>query len=193
VESKSDSLIAYNVLEKKIINSGFCTLCGACEAACPVSAIQIEEEKVRRLHDCSKDLDLCPICYEICPHSKALLLRSLGFVSGAPIKNEALGYYRKIVLAQATDPKLREQSHGGAVVTSLLTYGVKKKIFDSAIVSQAETENPAKPKPAVALMPDDILSAVAVYGYGKTKNSFRRGPLSRACPPQDGSVAAQDQ
>jgi coenzyme F420-reducing hydrogenase beta subunit len=85
------------------------------------------------------------------------LLRSLGFVSDAPIKNEALGYYRKIVLAQAVDPKLREQSHGGAVVTSLLTYGVEKKVFDSAIVSQAETENPAKPKPAVAVVPDDIL------------------------------------
>ena len=187
MESKSDSLIAYNVLEKKIINSGFCTLCGACEAACPVSAIQIEGEKVRRLHDCSKDLDLCPICYGICPHSEALLLRSLRFVSDAPIRNEELGYYRKIVLAQAVDPKLREQSHGGAVVTSLLTYGVKKKVFDSAIVSQAEPENPAKPKPAVAVVPDDILSAVgskffpsavaqaygsAVYGYGKTKIAF---------------------
>jgi len=187
LESKSDSLIAYNVLEKKIINSGFCTLCGACEAACPVSAIQIEGEKVRRLHDCSKDLDLCPICYSMCPHSEALLLRSLKCVSGAPIRHEELGYYRKIVLAQAADPKLREQSHGGAVVTSLLTYGIEKKVFDSAIVSQAEPENPAKPKAAVALVPDDILSAVgskffpssvakayggAVYGYGKTKIAF---------------------
>jgi coenzyme F420 hydrogenase subunit beta len=187
VVSKSESLIAYNVLEKKIINSGFCTLCGACEAACPVSALQVEGEKVRRLHDCSKDLDLCPICYGICPHSEALLLRSLKFVSDAPMKNEELGYYRKIVLAQAADPKLREQSHGGAVVTSLLTYGVEKKFFDSAIVSQAEPENPSKPKPAVAVVPDDILSAVgskffpsavaqaygrAVYGYGKTKIAF---------------------
>jgi coenzyme F420 hydrogenase subunit beta len=187
VGSKNGSLIAYNVLEKKIINSGFCTLCGACEVACPVSAIQIEGEKVRRLHDCSKDLDLCPICYAICPHSEALLLRSLRFVSDAPTRNEQLGYYRKIVLAQATNPKLREQSHGGAVVTSLLTYGVEKKVFDSAIVSQAEPENPAKPKPAVAVVPDDILSAVgskffpssvaqaygrAVYGYGKTNIAF---------------------
>jgi coenzyme F420 hydrogenase subunit beta len=187
VESKNDSLIAYNVLEKKIINSGFCTLCGACEAACPVSALQVKGEKVNRLHDCSKDLDLCPICYAVCPHSEALLLRSLSFVSKAPAKNEALGYYRKIVLAQSTDPKLREQSHGGGVVTSLLTYGVGKKIFDSAIVSQAEPENPSKPKPIVAVVPDDILSAVgskffpsavaqaygrAVYGYGKTKIAF---------------------
>jgi len=187
VESKDHSLIAYNVLEKKIINSGFCTLCGACEAACPVSAIQIEGEKLRRLHNCAKDLDLCPICYGVCPHSEAHLLRSLRFVSDAPIKNEAIGYYRKIVLAQATDPKLRELSHGGAVVTSLLAYGIQKKVFDSAIVSQAEKENPSQPKPSVALVPDDILSAVgskffpssvakaygsAVYGYGKTKIAF---------------------
>jgi coenzyme F420 hydrogenase subunit beta len=187
VESKNDALIAYNVLEKRIINSGFCTLCGACEAACPTSALHIKGEKVNRLHDCSKDMDLCPICYEICPHSEALLLRSLSFVADAPIKNEALGYYRKIVLAQAVDSKLREQSHGGAVVTSLLKYGIETKVFDSAIVSQTEPENPAKPKPSVALVPDDILSAIgskffpssvakaygrAVYGHGKTAIAF---------------------
>jgi coenzyme F420 hydrogenase subunit beta len=187
VESKSDTLIAYNMLEKKIIRPGFCTLCGACEAVCPVSAIRVEEERVHRLHDCSKDMDLCPICYEVCPHSQALLLRSLKFVSDAPNRSEELGYYRKIVLAQSADPKLREQSRGGAVVTSLLTYGAEKKIFDSAIVSQAEPGNPAKPKPAVALVSDDILSAAgskffpssvvkaygsAVYGYGKTRIGF---------------------
>jgi len=187
VVSNGNSLIAYNVLEKRIINSGFCTLCGACEAACPTSALHIKGEKVQRLYDCSKDMDLCPICYEMCPHSEALLLRSLGFVADAPIKNEALGYYRKIVLAQAVDPALREQSRGGAVVTALLKYGIETKFFDSAIVSQAEPENPTKPKPSVALVPDDILSAIgskffpssvakaygsAVYGYGRSQIAF---------------------
>ncbi len=189
VNPNDESLIAYNVLKKKIIDSGFCTLCGACEAACPTSALHIQKgkEKVQRLYDCSQDMDLCPICYEICPHSESLLLRSLSFVADAPVKNEALGYYRKIVLAQALDPKLREQSHGGAVVTALLKYGIEKKVFDSAIVSQTEPENPAEPKPAVALVPDDILSAIgskffpssvakaygtAVYGHGKTSIAF---------------------
>ena len=185
--SKKDSLIAYNVLNKKIVLGGFCTLCGACEAACPTSAISVEDGKHHRLHDCTQDLDLCPICYEVCPHSEALQLRTQKFVSDAPIKNEALGYYRKIVLAQSTDPELRKLSRGGGVVTSLLKYGVEKKFFDSAIVSKAEPENPAKPKASVATVPDDILSAVgskffpspvakaygrAVYGYGKTKIAF---------------------
>ena len=185
--AKPDSLIAYNILEKRIIDSGFCTQCGACEAACPVSALHVEGEKVKHTYDCSKDMDLCPICYEICPHSEALLIRSLSFVADNPVKNEALGYYRKILLVQATDPKIRELSHGGGVVTSLLKFGIENKVFDSAIVSQVEPENPAKPKASVATVPDDILSAVgskffpssvakaygsAVYGYGKTNIAF---------------------
>ncbi len=175
------------MLNKKIISNGFCTLCGACEAACPTGAISVENEKNRHVYDCSKDLDLCPICYETCPHSEALQLRAQKAVSDAPAKNEALGYYRKIVLAQATDAKLREKCHGGGVVTSLLTYGVENKVFDSAIVSKAEADNPAQPKAEVATVQDDILSAVgskffpspvakaygrAVYGYGKTKIAF---------------------
>jgi coenzyme F420 hydrogenase subunit beta len=187
VSSKPDQLVAYNVLEKKVLRLGFCTLCGACEAACPVGAIQIEGDKLKRLHDCSKDLDLCPICYEICPHSDKLLLRSLKSVSDAPFKNEALGYHRKIVLAQSDDPKLREKGSGGGVVTALLKFGIETKVFDSAIVSAAEPEDPSTPKASVALVPDDILSAVgskffpssvakafgsAVTGYGKTKIAF---------------------
>jgi coenzyme F420 hydrogenase subunit beta len=187
VEPKSDKLIAYNVLDKKVLSLGFCTLCGACEAACPVGAIQIEGEKLKRLHNCAEDLDLCPICYEVCPHSEALLLRSLKYVSDAPYKNEALGYHRRIVLAQSGDPKLREQGSGGGVVTSLLRFGIETTVFDSAIVSAAEPDNPSTPKASVALVPDDILSAVgskffpssvakafgsAVVGYGKTKIAF---------------------
>ena len=187
MKSKKDTLIAYNDLERKIINSGFCTLCGACEAACPVHAIKIEKDEVHHVHDCSKDLDLCPICYDVCPQSEALLLESMRFVADAPVRREGLGYYRKILLAQAADSKLRELSHGGAVVTSLLTYAIENGIVDSAIVSQAETQIPVKPKPLVGLVPDDILSAVgskffpasvarafgsAVYEYGKANIAF---------------------
>jgi len=186
-EQEKGNLIAYNVLKEKIIDTGFCTLCGACEAACPVGAIEVEGDKIKRLYNCAEDLDLCPICYEICPHSEALLLRSLKSVSDAPFKNEAFGYYRKIILAQAADENLRAQSNGGGVVTALLKFGVETDVFDSAIVSSAEQQSPSTPKASVALVPDDIISAIgskffpssvakafgsAVTGYGKTKIAY---------------------
>jgi coenzyme F420 hydrogenase subunit beta len=184
--TKKRNLIAYNDLERKIINSGFCTFCGACEAACPVHAITIEEDKVEHF-DCSKHIDSCPICYEICPHSDELVSESLKFVSDSPTKREGLGYYRRILLAQAADPELRKLGHGGAIVTTLLTNAIEKGIIDSAIVSQAETNIPIKPKALVGVVPDDVFSAVgskffpssvaraygsAVYEYGKGNIAF---------------------
>ncbi|MEJ2240873.1 MAG: Coenzyme F420 hydrogenase/dehydrogenase, beta subunit C-terminal domain [Candidatus Bathyarchaeota archaeon] len=184
--TKKDKHIAYDDLEFKIINSGFCTFCGACEAACPVHAITIKEDRIEHF-DCSKDIESCPICYNICPHSENLLDESLKFVSDSPIKREGLGYYRRILLAQAADPELRKLGHGGGVVTTLLTNAIEKGIIDSAIVSQAETDVPIKPKALVGEVPDDVFSAVgskffpssvaraygsAVYEYGKGNIAF---------------------
>ena len=168
---ETNRFIAYNMLKSDIIDNGFCTACGACEAACPVRALQLKEEKVQRLTDCSQSADLCPICYEICPHSEALLLRSLETVSDAPLRSVAVGYQRKILLAQSNEPKTREKSHDGAVVTTLLEFGLKHKVFDSAIVSQTDEETPIKPKPSVAMVPEDI--------YRSTGSKFFPSPVIR--------------
>jgi coenzyme F420 hydrogenase subunit beta len=184
--SKKAGQIAYNDLENRIINSGFCTFCGACEAACPVHAITVTEDHIEHT-DCASHIDSCPICYEICPHTEPLLLESLKFVSNSTTRREGLGYYRRILIAQAADPKLRQMGHGGAIVTTLLTNAIEKGIIDSAIVSQAETDLPVKPKALVGVVPDDIFSAVgskffpssvaraygsAVYEYDKANIAF---------------------
>lgn len=180
-------LIAYNDLEERIIIPGFCTLCGACEAACPIHALKVEADKPHYIYDCSTTMDLCPICYDICPHSDALLLDAKGFIMDAPFRRESLGYYRKVLLAQSVDKKLRELSHSGGVVTSLLTYAIDKGIVDSAVVSEAEPDIAVKPKALIGLVPDDVLSSIdskffpaavakafgsAVYEYGKANVAF---------------------
>lgn len=152
-------LIAYNILKTNIIDNGFCTACGACEAACPTSVLKLENEQVKRLYDCSEFLEVCPICYEVCPHSEAFLLRSLEPLSDAPIRSEAIGYFRKILLAQTNDPKITDKNHDGAVVTTLLTYGINNKLFDSAIVTQTEISDPIKPRPLVALAQNEVLDS----------------------------------
>ena len=141
--------LAFNNLKKMVIDQGFCTLCGACEAACPVRAIKIVEGNPHRIYDCSKYMDQCSICYEVCPHTEALL-----------IKTPSLGYYRKVSLCQAVERDMRGISHGGGVITSLLTYALKKKVIDGAVFSGAKAGAPLKP--LVSSVPDDLLSAVEV-------------------------------
>ena len=180
-------LIAYNDLKKWVIEPGFCTLCGACEAACPIHALKIEDSELHYIHDCSEYMEFCPICYDICPHTEALLLETLGFITDAPNRRESLGYYRRVLLAQAVDPRLRELSHSGGVVTAILMNSIRKGFIDSAIVSRAEKEKPLKIQPSISLVPDDLFSAVdatyspsavasafgkAVHEYGKTKIAF---------------------
>ena len=170
-----------------IIEPGFCTLCGACEAACPVHAIKVEHDRPHRLHDCSDDLDSCPICYDTCPHTDALLFETLRFVADAPHRRESLGYYRTILLAHATNPTLRDASRSGGVVTALLNFAITEKIIDSAVVSEASSRVPIKINPSINLVPDDTLSAVdakivpsavaeafgrAVFEHGKVSIAF---------------------
>lgn len=184
---KENSLIAYNDLKRLIIEPGFCTLCGACEAACPVHALRVKEDRLEYTHDCSQYMDFCPICYDVCPHSEPLLLESFGFVTGAPNRRESLGYYRRVLLARAADPVLRKLSHGGGVVTTILTNSIQKGIIDSAVVSRKEKNVTLGLEPSIVLVPDDVLSAVdaeffpsavakafgnAVHEYGKTTIAF---------------------
>jgi coenzyme F420 hydrogenase subunit beta len=156
---QNNRLIAYNILKRNILSNGFCTGCGACQATCPVGALRVKDDHVKRLHDCSPNLDLCPICNEVCPHSQALLLRSAEAVSDAPVRSEAVGYLRRILLAQASDPKTRKEGSDSAVVSSLLTYGLNSRTFDCAVVSGVDGKNPIKPKAQVALTPQEVESA----------------------------------
>jgi coenzyme F420 hydrogenase subunit beta len=184
---KVNDRIAFNDLERMIIDPGFCTFCGACEAICPVHAIKVGKGKVVRNYDCAEHLDSCPICYEICPHTDFLLPKILHFVSDAPFWNESLGYYRSIVLAQSADTMMRRISKSGGVVMALLDYAINDKEIDSAIVSQTHTENPLEDRPSIINVPDDMLSAIdtnfipstvaqafgrAVFEHGKSSIAF---------------------
>lgn len=182
-----NKIIAFDDLERLIIEPGFCTLCGACEAACPVHAIGVVDNKPNRLYDCSEYLDTCPICYNICPHTDALSYETLRFVAQAPFRRESLGHYRDITLAHAADPAIGDISRGGGVVNSLLMFAIKEGFIDSAIFSETVARPGIEVKPSISFAPDDMLSAVdvkivpsavakafgrAIFEYGKSHIAF---------------------
>jgi coenzyme F420 hydrogenase subunit beta len=153
MKTKNRSPLAFNQLKKIIIDQGFCTLCGACETACPVRAIKIENEKPKRIYDCSQYLNQCSICYDVCPHTEALL-----------IETPNLGCYRKALLARAVERDMKVDS-GGGVIAALLTHALEKGIIDSAVFSGAKTKGPMELKPLASSVPDDLLSAVEIHFF----------------------------
>jgi len=187
LEARHRKILAYGDLSEKIISKSFCTLCGACEAACPVHAIRVDETGARQVEDCSQSIDMCPICYDVCPHTEALMMESQSFLFEAPRRHESLGYYREICFAQATDTRMREMSRGGGVITSLLSFALQKEMIDGAVASEAVPSSTLETRPLIATVPDDVMSALdskfspspvarafgtAVYGYGKNRIAF---------------------
>lgn len=166
MRSKNRLPLAFDRLKKIIIDQGFCTLCGACEAACPVRAIKIVEDKPQCIYECSKYLDHCSICYDVCPHTEALL-----------IETPNLGCYRKILLGQAVERGMKV-GPGGGVVTSLLTHALEKDIIDSAVFSEAKAGVPMELKPLVSSVQDDLLSAVEIHFFpSAVAKAFRSAVL----------------
>jgi len=166
MRSKNRLPLAFDRLKKIIIDQGFCTLCGACEAACPVRAIKIVEDKPQCIYDCAKYLDHCSICYDVCPHTEALL-----------IETPNLGCYRKILLGQAVERGMKV-GPGGGVVTALLTHALEKDIIDSAVFSEAKAGVPMELKPLVSSVQDDLLSAVEIHFFpSAVAKAFRSAVL----------------
>lgn len=188
MQNQNRKLIAFEDLNNIIIKNNFCTLCGACEATCPTHAIKIENGSPSRKYDCSKIIDLCPLCYDVCPHTETFVTEAHAALRDAPVFSGNFGAYRRIILAQTTDKSMMdEKGRGGAVVRSLLKYAIEHKIIDSAVSSELTSPTSIETKPTISTIPDDILSTVegrlfpspvveafgrAIDGYGKANIAF---------------------
>ncbi len=166
MSSKDRLPLAIGRLKKIIIDQGFCTLCGACEAACPVHAIKIADGQPECIYDCSSYLDHCSICYDVCPHTEALL-----------VQTSNMGCYRKVLLGQAVKRGV-DAGCGGGVVASLLTHALEKDIIDSAVFSGAKIKVPMELEPLVSSASDDLLSAAEIHFFpSAVARAFRSAVL----------------
>ena len=165
--SSEDKLpLAFSRLKEIIVDQGFCTMCGACEAACPVHAIKIEKGGLQCIYDCAEYLDHCSICYDVCPHTEALL-----------VETSNMGCYRKVLIAQAVERGV-DAGCGGGVVASLLTHALEKDIIDSAVFSGAKIKVPLELEPLVSSASDDLLSAAEIQFFpSAVAKAFRSAVL----------------
>ena len=117
----------FGILEEQVISNDFCSICGACVAACGEDAIEIKDTPIL-VKDCSN----CASCIVRCPKTSLVKVES--------------GEERGIYLAKGKFGD--ERRHG--VISSLFAYSLEKGVIDCAIVTDGK-------RPVIATSADDVI------------------------------------
>jgi coenzyme F420 hydrogenase subunit beta len=173
---------SYEDLEAKIIDTGECTVCGACIAACPNSHIKLIESEPRRPKR-TVDCVGCSICYDACYMLRHNLIKD---IEGSTIgwgRKESIGLYRRAVTARTKDTEIKKNCQDGGIVTTLLLYALDAGVIDGALVVGRDGWTPIA---RVARTRDGIIqTAGATYGVVPVLKELRAAVvdhgLSKIC------------
>lgn len=126
----------YGNLRQEIIMPDLCTLCGACEAACPISAIDITPDKNVQTFDCSSDFESCHICHEVCPHTAPNLEEAFNNFTKGQYSLPGIGPFMTMKAARSSFEDIRDITRSGGVATTLAICGMEHNLLDSVVSSE---------------------------------------------------------
>ena len=146
---------SYDDLEAKIINTGSCTVCGACILSCPNSHIKFLEGKPKRP---KKKLDCvsCTICYEACYVLRPGVGEEIESDVLGRLEKGGMGIHRRILAARAKDRSMAKACQDGGIITAILLYALNNGLIDGALVVGRDGWMPVA---TTAKTTDDVLLA----------------------------------
>jgi len=158
---------------EKIVLTDECTGCAACFVVCPLVCLGYEERKPKLVKECKA----CGICAQVCPRYEYSTSAMEKFVFGRERKpEEEFGAYQRVMVAQATDKKIRQVCQDGGVVTALLAFALENHIIDGAAVSGLSPEKPLYPLPKLATSRQEVLECAGTrYTYSPNLLAFQEG------------------
>jgi coenzyme F420 hydrogenase subunit beta len=167
---------SYEDLEARIIDTGECTVCGACITACPDSHIKLIENKPKRPKR-TMDCVGCNTCYDACYMLRHDLIKDIeGSIMGWGRK-ESIGSYRRIVSARTKDTGIERTCQNGGVVTALLLYALGSGLIDGALVVGKDAWAPVA---CIAKTRDEIIRAAGTkYGVVPVLKELRAAVVDR--------------
>ena len=173
---------SYEDLESKVIDTGICTVCGACILACPNSHVKFIDGKPKRP---KRTLDCvgCSTCYEACYMLRHGLIKNIeGSIVGWGNK-DSVGIYKRILAARTREQNIEKACQDGGIVTTLLIYALDRGIIDGALVVGKDVWMPVA---CIAETRDEIiLSAGTKYGVVPILKELRAAAvyhgLSKIC------------
>ena len=116
-------------LVDQVINRGLCVGCGACVGLCPY--LDYFDGRVVVMDQCSADTWRC---LQICPRADYDGSSPGEIIPDTPLMG-AVGVYKRIIIARATDEKIRAKAQYGGVISALLIHSLEKGRLKSAIVT----------------------------------------------------------
>ena len=118
-------------LQKRVLDAGLCTNCGACVNLCPY-AVSYKDNTII-LDPCGREEGRC---YAFCPRTptdlEALRKQLFNPVDITPELGPMKGFY----MTRAADESVRKASQHGGTVTTLIALALEEGLIDTAIVSE---------------------------------------------------------
>jgi len=162
---------------KKLVVPELCVGCGSCVAFCPMKCLEYSDGLPRLVGRCTE----CGICFQVCPSCGPPQEEIERLIFGRERRTEEeFGVYRRVVVAQTTDRRIREVCQDGGLVTSLLTFALEEGLIEGAIVSCVSEEEPLKPVPKLATTVEEIIECAGTrYVYSPNPLAFREALARR--------------
>lgn len=173
----------FRELKRLIVDQGLCSRCGSCAAFC--DRLEMTEHGPELVKECVMETDAVKCgdlgtCYDNCPILSYSCYELDEKIFGAVREDRALGYYKKIVAARATNKDVANRGQDGGAVTALLTFALEEGLIDGAVVARRD-ENWV-PEAFLAKTKEEILDSVgtkysatpSVTVFGRSINNHRR-------------------
>lgn len=133
-----------------LLDSYFCTRCGACVVSCPYGSISLGERSPHLEGYCQP----CGLCYSNCPQFYSEF-ECASEVFGSFSDSEGIGVYKNTYSARSKLEKIRKGAQDGGLVTTILYSLLNTNYIDAAVVT-GEGVDPWKPSPKVVTVPEQV-------------------------------------
>ena len=138
-------------LERKVVDTGICTNCGACQGMCPYW--KSFEGRTFVDYDCDRAEGRCKYFCPRMPADLDALREKLYGKDGCEFIPE-LGPFRALYLTRAADPEIRKNAQHGGTMTALVELALKEGLIDAAVLSKAAAAADGTLDPAGCLVTD---------------------------------------
>ena len=172
IQEKNDPPRALKSLAQ-IVDNGLCHRCGSCIGICPTGVLGLDKEEYPVVENLSACTD-CDLCVKVCPGDSfevpSIAKQLFGHI---PDYGNMHGHFEAAYLSYAKDPKLREDSTSGGLVTGLLISLLERDLIDGAVVIKSDQEALWKGAPALARTKNELLSSTkSKYAISPTNIVF---------------------